>query len=103
MTAHRPFAAFRPFVLAAAAPVVRVADPAANVDGILEVLEPLGGADAVVLPELALTGYTCEDLFTQSALLDAAVEGLLATRGRSPARRTTHRRGPAAGRREPPL
>ena len=65
------------FRLAAAAPVVHVADPAANADEILKTLDPLADADAVVLPELALTGYTCEDLFTQRALLDAAVEQLL--------------------------
>ena len=65
------------FPLAAAAPVVHVADPAANAAEILKALEPLGGANAVVLPELALTGYTCEDLFTQRALLDAAIEALL--------------------------
>ena len=62
--------------LAAAAPVVHVADPAANAREILKVLEPLGDANAVVLPELALTGYTCEDLFTQRPLLDAAVDAL---------------------------
>ena len=74
MTPPRPGGPFR---VAAAAPVVRVADPAANVDAILDVLAPLGDAHAVVLPELALTGYTCEDLFTQRALLDAAVGQLL--------------------------
>ena len=75
---------FRPFTVAAGAPVVAVADPAANVGAILELLEPLESADAVVLPELALTGYTCEDLFTQSALLDAAVEGLLRLAAEAP-------------------
>ena len=69
-----PFGTLR---LAAAAPVVHVADPAANAAEILKTLEPLGDAHAVVLPELALTGYTCEDLFTQRPLLDAAVEALL--------------------------
>ncbi|NNJ24922.1 NAD(+) synthase [Alienimonas chondri] len=63
--------------LAAAAPVVHVADPVANAAEILKTLEPLGEAHVVVLPELALTGYTCEDLFTQRPLLDAAIEGLL--------------------------
>ena len=72
-----PVMSFRPFTVAAAAPEVSVADPAANVDAILRVLDPLGDADAVVLPELAVTGYTCEDLFTQAALLDAAVEQVL--------------------------
>ena len=30
----------------------------------------------MVLPELALTGYTCSDLFWQSQMIDAAKEGL---------------------------
>ena len=34
------------------------------------------GAKVMVLPELALTGYTCSDLFWQSQMIDAAKEGL---------------------------
>ena len=34
------------------------------------------GADVLVFPELCVTGYTCADLFFQSALLDAAEKGL---------------------------
>ncbi len=34
------------------------------------------GADAVVFPELCVTGYTCGDLFFQTPLLDAAEAGL---------------------------
>ena len=34
------------------------------------------GAQVIVLPELAITSYTCEDLFWQDALLRAAEEGL---------------------------
>jgi len=34
------------------------------------------GASLLVLPELALTGYTCADLFFQRSLLDAAEAGL---------------------------
>ena len=36
------------------------------------------GAKVIVLPELCITGYTCEDLFWQDALLDAAQRGLYA-------------------------
>ena len=36
-----------------------------------------GGADIVVLPELALTGYTCADLFQHVPLQRGAVEALL--------------------------
>ena len=39
-------------------------------------LPQLPAPDLVVLPELCLTGYTCEDLFWQDALLDAAQQGL---------------------------
>ena len=63
--------------LSAAAPVVHVADPRRNVDEILRVLDDLADSHAVVLPELAVTGYTCEDLFGQRTLLDAAVTELL--------------------------
>ena len=34
------------------------------------------GTDVLVFPELCVTGYTCGDLFFQSALLDAAEKGL---------------------------
>ncbi len=74
MSADLPHGIFR---LAAAAPVVHVADPAANARETLKTLEGFAEANAVVLPELGLTGYTCEDLFTQRVLLDAAVEALL--------------------------
>ncbi|HEY9071371.1 MAG TPA: NAD(+) synthase, partial [Candidatus Ozemobacteraceae bacterium] len=46
------------------------------------------GAAVVTFPELGLTGYSCEDLFHQSALLDAAEEALAelrdASRGLAP-------------------
>ena len=34
------------------------------------------GSKLIVLPELALTGYTCEDLFFQTTLINKSVEGL---------------------------
>ena len=34
------------------------------------------GVHVVVCPEMGLTGYTCNDLFFQKTLLDAATEGL---------------------------
>lgn len=50
-----------------------VADPRANADEVARVLGRLPDSDIVVFPELGLTGYTCADLFGQSALLhDAA-------------------------------
>lgn len=34
------------------------------------------GVDLLVFPELSLTGYTCQDLFLQSVLIDGAWEAL---------------------------
>ncbi|RRF90038.1 MAG: NAD(+) synthase, partial [Coriobacteriaceae bacterium] len=65
--------------VAARTPMVRVADVDANVEGIVrEVRESfsLDGARVIVLPELAVTGYTCEDLFWQDELLNAAEKGV---------------------------
>ena len=65
--------------VAAVTPEVRVADVAFNVDACTVEAERActeDGASVVVLPELAITGYTCEDLFWQDALLDAAERGL---------------------------
>jgi len=56
-----------------------VADCAGNVDAILELLDraELQQVHVVVFPELALTGYTCGDLFQQPALLRGAQEALV--------------------------
>jgi len=65
--------------VAALSPKVRVADVAANVeDAVAAVTQAVGqdGAKVVVLPELGITAYTCEDLFWQDALLDAAERGV---------------------------
>ena len=53
-----------------------VGDPAANAREILGVLDRATACDVVLFPELALTGYTCADLFYQPALLRAALDGL---------------------------
>ena len=65
--------------VAAVTSEVRVADVTFNVDACVAAAERActeDGASVVVLPELAITGYTCEDLFWQDALLDAAERGL---------------------------
>ena len=65
--------------VAARTPEVRVADVAFNVEHCVDVACDAvenDGAKIVVLPELCITGYTCEDLFWQDALLDAAQQGL---------------------------
>ena len=65
--------------VAAMTPEVRVADVAFNVDACVRAAKmacTVHGAMLVVLPELAITGYTCEDLFWQDALLASAERGL---------------------------
>lgn len=59
-------------------PRVRVADPAFNLAETLELARRAEERRAVValFPELGLTAYTCDDLFHQDALLDAAEEAL---------------------------
>src|SRR5438132_8484090 len=65
--------------VAAAVPRLRVADCAGNVAEILELLERAEQQQVhvVVFPELALTGYTCADLFQQPTLLDGARRALV--------------------------
>ena len=65
--------------VAAVTPEVRVADVAFNVEACVASARQAAekdGAVVIVLPELALTGYTCEDLFWQDALVRAADAGL---------------------------
>ncbi len=61
-----------------AVPRVAVADVVENVSNICSKIAEAdkAGCDLVVFPELAVTGYTCADLFFQKTLLDAAVAGL---------------------------
>lgn len=60
--------------VAACAPRVAPADPAANCARIVAFAQEAHAAGAAVLltPELSLTGYAIDDLFHQEALLDAA-------------------------------
>lgn len=62
--------------IAAASIEVAVGAPAKNAIRILEALDALAKADAVVFPELCLTGYTAADLFGQQTLLHAADDAL---------------------------
>ncbi len=61
-----------------AVPVVRVANPEANAAESVRLLREAAesGTCVVAFPELGLTGYSCEDLFHQQALLDQAMAGL---------------------------
>ncbi len=58
--------------VAAVSPALRVADVAFNRDAIEEATLQAAdqGVQLVVFPELALTGYTCGDLFYQQSLLE---------------------------------
>jgi NAD+ synthase (glutamine-hydrolysing) len=71
-----PFGFFR---VGAACPRVSVADPDANAAEILKTFEAARarGVQALALPELSLTGYTCGDLFFNRALVEAAERALL--------------------------
>jgi len=64
--------------IACAVPEVRVADVKANTRDICGWMEKADAqkADVLLFPELALTGYTCADLFFQDSLLQACMEGL---------------------------
>ena len=65
--------------VAAAVPAVKVADVQYNVQEIerLIAMADAEHVEVVVFPELAVTGYSCQDLFRERLLLDKAEEGLL--------------------------
>lgn len=64
--------------VAAATPVVRVADPAANAAACAAMTAEAAAAGValVVFPELCLTGYTCGDLFLHDQLQKGALDAL---------------------------
>ena len=64
--------------IACAVPEVRVADVVKNVEDICGQIHEADtvGCDLAVFPELALTGYTCADLFFQDTLMAACMDGL---------------------------
>ncbi|MDQ6606126.1 MAG: NAD(+) synthase [Actinomycetota bacterium] len=66
------------FRVAAAVPQVRVGDPEFNTGRTVELARRAAEARAgvVIFPELGLAAYSSEDLFHQSALLDATETGL---------------------------
>src|SRR5438552_1172408 len=70
---------FHGFVrVAAAVPSLKVADCHHNADGILKLLKQAESEQVavIVFPELSLTGYTCADLFHQTALQRSALAAL---------------------------
>ncbi len=64
--------------VAAATPVVKVADCEYNANQIITLINECeeNGAKLAVFPELCITGYTCGDLFLHKSLLDGAVREL---------------------------
>ena len=64
--------------VAVATPLVRVADPAYNSAQTLELMRRAAREKVAlaVFPELGLSAYSCEDLFHQRALIDAAEASL---------------------------
>ena len=65
--------------VAVGVPTLHLADPDANVESILDLLEQAQTERVKIcaFPELGLTGYTCGDLFFDRTLQRAAVEALL--------------------------
>ncbi len=63
--------------IACAVPAVKVADVMKNAEDICSFIRQAdeNGCDIVLFPELALTGYTCQDLFFQESLLQAVKAG----------------------------
>ncbi len=64
--------------VASGVPKVNVADCDANAQHIVECIEKacLNDVQLLVMPELCVTGYTCGDLFGQSALLRGALNAI---------------------------
>lgn len=64
--------------VAAATPVVKVADCTFNADQIIHLIQECNREEVklIVFPELSITGYTCGDLFLHAALLEGAKKEL---------------------------
>jgi NAD+ synthase (glutamine-hydrolysing) len=64
--------------VAVAIPEIRVADPAFNAARLVELMRQAVARKAILalFPELALSAYSCEDLFQQRALLDGCLDAL---------------------------
>ena len=62
--------------VAATTPKIKVADTGFNTTAIIEKITEAYeyGARIIVLPELCITGYPCQDLFAQEMLLSGALE-----------------------------
>ncbi len=65
------------FRVAACVPSIAVGDVDYNTDEIINMVRKNTDADVIVFPELALTGYTCADLFYQNEMLNSVLENLV--------------------------
>lgn len=66
------------YKVAACSPNVFIADPKKNTDELLSIMKELEkDTQLVVFPELAISGYTCQDLFYEDILLNACKEQLI--------------------------
>ena len=65
--------------VSAATPKVKVADPEYNTKEIIKIIRQAGDEEAnlLVFSELAVSGYTCGDLFLQDPLLEESLKGLM--------------------------
>jgi NAD+ synthase (glutamine-hydrolysing) len=65
--------------VASAVPAVKVANVEYNVQQIESLIAQAEGKgiEVMVLPELCVTGYTCQDLFREQALLDRTEQGVM--------------------------
>lgn len=63
------------FRITAAAPAVSIANPAANAQASIRLIDEMD-ADLIVLPELGISGYTCGDLFATDGLQSACIDAL---------------------------
>ncbi|MCR5004244.1 MAG: NAD(+) synthase [Bacteroidales bacterium] len=77
--------------VAAAVPVVKLADVKANTEEIIRLMEQAheDGVSILVFPELCVTGYSCGDLFGQQLLIDAAENAVSEIRRASRAKAVT--------------
>ena len=64
--------------IATAVPEIKVANCIFNANSILKQMKEasLGGAEICVFPELAISGYTCADLFLTDTLQKSVLENL---------------------------
>ena len=77
---------------AAGTPKIQVADCVYNAGEILKLIRQMEteGAKIMAFPELCITGYTCQDLFWQTLLLDSARAADMAGKGDQSGGRADH-------------